>query len=114
MAVKTTDNKAFGAWDGTDRLVVDLSVSGFVQDSTVTIGFRLTNQGTTRESADLTVEAFPLISETSLDKNSALPGADSGIHVPQSGDFEPFRCDAGSTQAWHNGEHACCVLFVSS
>jgi len=75
---------------------------------------RLKNQGTIRESADLTVEAYPLIGSTNLAKNSAQPSVGDGIHVPQSGDFEPFRCDAGSAQAWHNGEHACCLLFASS
>ena len=80
-----------GAWDdGQQTLVLDLSISGFVEGSAVTIHFQLKNQGTTKESADLTVIASPLIASTSLAKNSAVPDGSSGIHVPQSGDFEPF------------------------
>jgi hypothetical protein len=92
-----------GDWKNANQpyysLVLNVSVAGFVRNNTATIKFKLKNQGTIKGASDLFVKATPLISSISLSKNSAQPNVESGIHVPQAGDYEPLRCESGCESA---------------
>jgi hypothetical protein len=92
-----------GDWKNANQadysLVLSVSVAGFVNNVAATIKFKLKNQGTIKGASDLFVKATPLISSISLSKNSAQPNVESGIHVPQAGDYEPLRCESGCESA---------------
>ena len=98
-----------GDWKNANQaensLVLSVSVAGFVKNVAATIKFTLKNQGTIKVASQLSVKATPLIVSDSLSKNSALPGAESGIHMPQAGDYEPFRCESGCESA------SLCMLY---
>jgi hypothetical protein len=92
-----------GDWKNANQayysLVLNVSFAGFDRNVAATIKFKLKNQGTIKVASEMFVEATPLIPSISLSKNSAQPNAGSGIHVPQAGDYEPFRCESGCKSA---------------
>jgi hypothetical protein len=98
-----------GDWKNANQadysLVLSVSVAGFVNNVAATIKFKLKNQGTIKVASKLFVKATPLIALNNFSMNSAQPNAESGIHLPQAGDYEPFRCESGCESA------SLCMLY---
>lgn len=81
-----------GNWDSTSQtLTLSVESSGIARNTLFTIAFELINQDSVKDASDLQVIASSLFFDTDLVPDSSVPDASSGIHIPQSGDFEPFR-----------------------